>query len=102
MVGLLPPSSSTTGVRFFAAAVMTTLATAVPPVKKMWSHCCRRSAVVSGTPPRTTENASRSRYSGMSRAIAPAVATDTSEGLMTAAFPPEIAAISGDNVSITG
>ena len=58
--------------------------------------------MVSGTPPRTTENASRSRYSGRNRAMTSAVATDTSEGLMTAAFPPEIAAISGDNVSITG
>jgi hypothetical protein len=43
---------------------MTVFATAVPPVKKMWSHCCSRSAVVSGTAPRTTEKASRSRYSG--------------------------------------
>src|SRR5215469_8968669 len=102
IVGFFPPSSSTTGVRFLAAAVMTNLATVVPPVKKMWSHCCSSSAVVSGAAPRTTEKAPRSRYSGSLLAITSAVAAATSEGLMTAAFPPEIAAISGDNVSITG
>ena len=93
MVGFFPPSSSTTGVKFFAAAAMTILATVVPPVKKMWSHCCSSSAVVSGLAPRTTEKASRSRYSGRSRAITSAVAGATSEGLTTAAFPPAIAAI---------
>src|SRR6266704_4011874 len=102
IVGFLPPSSSTTGVRFFAAAVMTILATVVPPVKKMWSHCCSSSAVVSGTAPSTTENALRSRYYGRERAIASAVAGETSEGLMTAQLPAEIAATNGDNVRIRG
>src|SRR5260370_11959729 len=102
MAGLLHQSTRTQGVTCAAAAVMMTLARVVQPVKKMWSHCCCRSEVVSGTPPRTTENASRSRYSGTNRASTSEVATDTSEGLMTAALPPEIAAINGDNVSITG
>ena len=38
----------------------------------------------------------------MSRAMTSAVAADTSEGLMTAALPAEIAATNGDNVSMTG
>ena len=43
-----------------------------------------------------------SSYCGRNRAITSAVAGATSEGLMTAAFPPAIAAISGDRVSISG
>ena len=85
-----------------AAAVITTLPIGGPPVKKMWSHGCSSSAVVSGTPPSTTENACLSRYCGTSLAITSAHAGDTSDGLMTAALPPAIAATSGESDSMIG
>ncbi len=102
MVGLLPPNSSMTGVRFLAAAAMTTLPIGELPVKRIWSHASSSRAVVSGTPPTTTENASGSRYCGTSRARASAQAGATSDGLITAALPPAIAATSGDRHSTIG
>ena len=102
IAGLLPPSSSTTGVRFFAAAAITIFPIGVPPVKKMWSHRLSRSAVVSGTPPVTTDTASGSRYCGTSSASAWAQCGDTSDGFSTAQLPPAIAAINGESTSRIG
>jgi len=95
MVGFVPPQLEHHGSEMLRRGRHHHLADRRAAGEKDVVQGCSSSAVVSGTPPSTTENAAVSRYCGTSLAITSAQAGATSDGLMTAALPPAIAATSG-------
>ena len=68
----------------------------------MKSHFWSSSAVVSGTPPSITATARGSKYLGARLAAAAAHDSASSDGLITAVFPPASAAVNGPNVNMKG